>query len=135
MKRIRNLFRRRSLERDLSVEMASHLEEKVDELMARGMSREEALFTAKRSFGNATLLAEQGREVWKLPLAEVLARDLRIGIRSLGRTPLFTGMAAGILALGIGANCAMFSVIDAVLLRPLPFRDSQRIVVLWERPP
>jgi len=78
---------------------------------------------------------EQGNEVWGFTVIETLVRDLRFGVRSLARNPLFTGMAAMILSLGIGANCAMFSLIDTVLLRPLPFPDAQRIVVLWEQHP
>jgi predicted permease len=135
MSRIGNLFRRRKLQRDLADEMASHFEEKIDELVESGMSRDEALLAAKRGFGNSTLLLEQGREVWQFSPMENLLRDVRFGMRSLAKSPLFTGMAAAILALGIGANCAMFSLIDAVLLRPLPFPDAQRIVVLWERQP
>src|SRR5260370_11962109 len=135
MSRIGNLFRQRKLERDLAAEMASHFEERVDELIESGLSREEAVFQAKRRFGNSTSLLEQGREVWRFAPLENLIRDLRFGVRSLAKSPLFTGMAAAILALGIGANCAMFSFIDAVLLRPLPFPDAQRIVVVWERPP
>jgi putative ABC transport system permease protein len=135
MSRIGNLFRQRKLERDLAAEMASHFEERVDELIESGLSREEAVFQAKRRFGNSTSLLEQGREVWRFAPLENLVRDLRFGVRSLAKSPLFTGMASAILALGIGANCAMFSLIDAVLLRPLPFPDAQRIVVVWERPP
>lgn len=135
MSRIANLFQRRKLERDLAAEMASHFEERIDELMESGMSREEAVFEAKRRFGNSTLLLEQGHEVWRVSAIENLVRDLRVGVRSLSKSPLFTGIATAIVALGIGANCAMFSLIDAVLLRPLPFPDAQRIVVVWEKPP
>jgi putative ABC transport system permease protein len=135
MRRLRNLFRARKLQRELAHEMASHFDEKIDELIESGMSREEAVFAAKQRFGNTTLLLEQGHEVWRFSPIENLGRDLRFGVRSLAKSPLFTGMAAAILALGIGANCAMFSLIDTVLLRPLPFPDAERIVVVWERPP
>ncbi len=135
MRRIRNLFRRRKLDGELTREINSHFEERVDELIEGGMDREQAVFEAKRRFGNATLLLEQGREVWRFPVFENLMRDLRVGMRSLAKAPLFTSTAIAILALGIGANCAMFSLIDAVLLRPLPFADAGRIVAVWERPP
>jgi putative ABC transport system permease protein len=135
MSRIGNLFRGRKLERDLTDEIASHFEEKVDELAESGMDREEAVFESKRRIGNRTSLLEQGHEVWSFSLIEDLVRDLRFGMRSLAKYPLFTGTAALILALGIGANCAMFSLIDTVLLKPLPFPNAERTVVLWEKPP
>jgi predicted permease len=135
MKPLRDFFRARKLGRELADEMASHFEEKIEEFVESGMSREEAVFAARRSFGNPTLLLEQGKDVWRFSPMENLFRDLRFAMRSLAKSPLFTGMAALILALGIGANCAMFTLIDAVLLRPLPFPNAQRIVMLWERPP
>lgn len=134
MKRVWSIFKRRKLESELAGEIASHIEETVDQLIEAGMSREEAVFAAKRRFGNPTLLLERGQEVWSFPVLENLIRDFRIGLRSLAKAPLFTTMAVAILALGIGANCAVFSLIYAVLLRPLSFPDAQRIVVLWERP-
>jgi len=100
MSRIGNLFRRRKLDRDLAAEMASHFEEKIDELVESGMSREEAVLAAKRRFGNPTFLLELGQEVWRFPPMENLLRDVRFGMRSLAKSPLFTGMAAMILALG-----------------------------------
>ncbi len=135
MTRLRQLFRRSNLDRELAAEIAAHIEEKADELMESGMSREEALLAARADFGNRTRVFEQSREVWTFQVIESLFRDVRIGARTLRRTPLFTAGATLTLALGIGASTAVFGVIDAVLLRPLPFPQSDRIVMLWERPP
>jgi putative ABC transport system permease protein len=135
MSRLRQFFRRRRLDRELAGEIAAHIAEKADELVEAGMSREKALLAARAQFGNSTAVLERSREVWSFALFESLLRDLRISARGLRRTPLFTAVAAATLALGIGANAAIFSLIDAVLLRPLPFPEADRIVMLWERPP
>ena len=99
------------------------------------MSPAQAQHAARARFGNSTAIAERSREVWTFARLESLLRDFRFGARALHRTPLFTCAAAGTLALGIGATVAIFSLIDAVLLRGLPFPEASRIVVLWERPP
>lgn len=135
MRRVTRFFRRHTVDAELASEIAAHIEEKADDLMASGMSREEALRVARAHFGNATIVQEESRDVWSFAALESVLRDLRIGARSLRRTPVFFVVAAATLALGIGANTATFSLIDAVLLRPLPFPDSNRIVALWEVPP
>ena len=135
MRRLAQLFRRRKLDRELADEIAAHIEERAEELVESGMKPEEALFAARAHFGNSTALLERSREVWSFPRLESLLRDLRIGARALRHAPLFTAAAVATLALGIGANAAVFSLVDAVLLRPLPFPESGRIAVLWERPP
>jgi len=135
MTRIGRLFRRRHADSELADELAAHIEEMADDLVESGMSREEALHAARGHFGNRTALLEQSREVWSFLPLETFLRDLRIGARSLRRTPLFTAVAIATLALGIGANTAIFSVIYKVMLRALPFPESDRIVMLWERPP
>jgi predicted permease len=135
MSRLRQLFRRRRLDRELAAEVAAHIEEKTEELVEGGMSPEEARRAARVQFGNSTAVLEQSREVWSFAPIETLWRDVRIGLRALRHAPLFTAAAVATLMLGIGANTAIFSLIDAVLLRPLPFPDSQRVMVLWERPP
>ncbi|HEY6293785.1 MAG TPA: ABC transporter permease [Terriglobia bacterium] len=130
---IKQLLSRRRLYSDLSEEIQEHLEEKIDELVARGMSREDATHAARREFGNVTLLEERGREVWQWPSLESFLTDIRYGLRQLRRNPGFTAVAVLTLALGIGANTAMFTVIDSVLIRPLPFRDAERMVEMETR--
>ena len=130
MRRFPRLFRRRQLDRELAAEIEAHIEERAEELMESGMIRADALLAARSQFGNRTALLEQSREVWSFPRLESLLRDLRIGARSLRHAPLFTAAVVATLALGIGVNAAVFSLIDAVLLRPLPFPESGRIVAL-----
>ncbi len=125
LKQIRS---RRRLTADLSEEMQQHLEEKIEALIANGMPRAEAVHAARRAFGNATLIEQRSREVWMWPLIESIWADIKLAIRQLSKSPGFTAAVVLTLALGIGATSAMFSVINAVLLHPLPYRDVDRIV-------
>jgi hypothetical protein len=124
------IFRRRDLYGDLAEEMREHLEEKTEQFMREGMSREEAEQAARRAFGNAALIEERGREAWQWPRVESMWADLKFAVRQLKKSPAFTATAILTLALGIGANTAVFSVMNAVLLRFLSVRDPQQLVYL-----
>src|SRR5262245_74341 len=127
--------RRDRFDRELEEEMRFHLEMKAEENLAGGASPEEARYAARRQFGNQTLLHEVSREMWSLRSLETLFQDLRNGVRMLHKNPGFAAAAITLLALVIGANTILLSVLDALWLRPLPFRNSERMVAVWERPP
>jgi predicted permease len=129
---IQMLFRRgRAVER-LDDELRFHIERQTAENVAAGMSPEEAHLAALRSFGNPALLRDQARATWSWNWLESLVRDIRYGLRTLRRTPGFAVIAILVMALGIGANVALFTVVRSVLLKPLPFRDPARLVSLYE---
>src|SRR2546422_8081051 len=118
---IQQLFSRRRIEADLSEEIRGHLDERIEELVSRGLFREDAVHQARLEFGNLTLIEEQARDVWKWRWIEDLFSDVRFSARQLRRSTAFAATGALTLALGIGANTAVFSVVNAVMLRPLPF--------------
>jgi predicted permease len=128
MKWLRQLLLRQRIYDDLSEEIREHLEEKTAELVASGMPAKEAERAARREFGNVTLIEEDSRGAWKWLSIESLFADLRYGLRMLGKTPGFTVIALTILALGIGSNIAVFSLIDALLLRSLAVPEPQELV-------
>ncbi len=123
-------FRRRRYD-DISVSIEEHIAERADELEAEGVPRAEAEQTARREFGNVALMSERSREAWQWPALESLLSDVRLTFRRLRKAPGFAATVLLTLAIGIGANTAVFTVVDSVLLKPLPYPDSNRIVALW----
>jgi predicted permease len=103
--------------------------------MSRGMARKEAEQAARRAFGNVALIEQRSREVWQWAAIESVLADLRLTLRRLGKSPGFAATVLLTLAIGIGANTAVFSVVDNVLLKPLPYPDSDRLVSLWLNAP
>jgi putative ABC transport system permease protein len=133
--RIRALRQRETVINDIDREMRSHLELQVEANVRAGMSPGEARAQALRSFGNVNKAVDAAYDVKGGGLLESLTQDVRYGVRMLAKHKAFTAVAVLTLALGIGANTAIFSVVNELLLRPLPYRDAERIVMLWEVTP
>ena len=133
LSRLRGLFTKQKLEHELSDEIQSHIEMQIDDLVRQGMSPEEARYLALRKFGGVDQVKETYRDGRTLPFVETFFRDLRYGLRMLRRSPGMTAVAILSLALGIGANTALFSVVDAVLLKSLPVKDPEQLVIFeWK---
>src|SRR3984957_18940212 len=129
--RLRTLVRRRQLGADVEDELAFHLDMRASQIESTGVDPVTAQRTARRRFGNVTSFRERIRDMWSFPSAESVWRDIRYGARMLSRAPAFTLVAVLTIAIGVGANTAVFSVADAVLLRPLPFAHADRLVRLY----
>jgi predicted permease len=135
MQWLRQLFTRRRRYSELSESIREHLEEKIADLMDEGMTKAEAERSARREFGNVAVIEERSREIWQWSTLESTCTDLGYAARNLRRSPGFTITCLLTLALGIGANTAVFSAINAILLHPLPYRDPGRLVLISESLP
>jgi predicted permease len=133
--RIKALCRRWRLDRDLNDELQFHLAMRQEKLAESGVPADDAHYAARREFGNATEAKEMNREMWTFPFLETLWQDIRYGLRQLRRNPGFTAVAVVTLGLGIGANTAIFSVVEGVLLAPLPYPNANRLVEIFETLP
>jgi hypothetical protein len=130
---VRMLLFRRMADTQLNEELRFHMEQQIAENRAAGMSEDQARLAALRVFGNPDLVREKTGATWNWYGLDQFLRDLRIGARTLSRTPGFAVVAILITALGTGASVALFTVVRGVLLRPLPFPDSDRLLTLYER--
>src|SRR5712692_8103465 len=135
MSLLKQLFSRRRLYGDLSEEIQEHLEEKIEELVASGMSRKEATYVARREFGNTRLTEEDSRAVWRWAAMEDLFMDVRFGARMLRKNPGFTAVAIVTLALGIAVNTTIFSSVNGWMLRSPSIKDPGRVVMILSTDP
>src|SRR6185503_2798125 len=133
--RLRALKQRETVINDIDREMRSHVELQTEANIRAGLSPAEAREQALRSFGNLNKAVDAAYDVKGGGLFESLTQDIRYGVRMLAKHKAFTAVAVVTLALGIGANTAIFSVVNELLLRPLPYRDADRVVMLWEVTP
>jgi len=128
----KRFFRREAWDEERARELETYLQLEADENIARGMTVEEARYAARRKLGNPTVIREEIYRMNSIGALETVWLDIKYAARVLHKSPAFTLFAVAVLALGIAANTAIFSIADAVLLRPLPYRDARRLVMVWE---
>src|ERR1700691_1165309 len=133
MHRFKPLFSRRRRYHELHESIQEHIEEKIEDLVEDGMSRENAEQAARRQFGNVSLIEERSREVWQWTRWESFLADLKCAVRQLLRTPGFTVTVIFTLALSIGANTAIFSIVNALMLKSLPYPHPERMGTIYTR--
>jgi len=131
--RWRYFFNRAARERQAARDIQEYLDIETEQNIARGMRPHEALAAARRKFGNPTLIREDIRRMYSLPSLESFLQDLLYALRTMAQKPIFTATILLTLALGIGGNAAIFSIVHAVFLEPLPYTDPSRLVVIWDK--
>jgi putative ABC transport system permease protein len=135
IRRIRQHLQREKAEREMDAELRFHLEMETEKNIRRGMSEEDARLAAQRSFGGIERTKEAYRDACRFRWLEDVWQDLRYGAQMLLKNPGVTLITVITLSLGIGANTAIFSIINGVLLRPLPYKDPERLVMAWVTKP